>query len=127
MKQQKLPASASLITVIALSGVLLIGGMIVVFNSVDLAKASKAKLNNTEAIVVADTCFEESLQKLKINQNYTGNLTVTLTAGNCQATISNHPTQANFRNILISAAVNEYYFNTSKTIDISVSPFQVVK
>jgi hypothetical protein len=122
----KLRGSVSLTTVILVSAVLLLSGIIVVLNSVDLSKASKGKLMNSVSTIQSYTCFEEVLERLKMNRNYTGTFTISLPNGTCDVAVSIHPTQNNYRNVLINSNANGFFYTENRIVDISVSPIQII-
>jgi hypothetical protein len=124
--QQKISASASVTTVIALTGLLLLGGIIVVLNSIDLAKSSKVKIETSLAQLRARTCFEESLQKIKYDHYYQDTFTINYADGTCQATVVDHDVIPDYKEITITSSVDAYSYQEEKLVDIATSPFDVI-
>lgn len=112
--------SIALTTVIVLTGILLLGGITLTLNSIDLSSGTKDYFARNLAETRLRSCIEESLLKLKSNQAFAGNVVVTYSDGNCTSVISNE--SATVKILTITSTVDEYTLSEIKRVDISTDP-----
>ena len=119
-------ASVSLTTVLLTGTILLLIGLTVIINAVDLANASKDSVNYELNLMRSRSCLEESLNKIKINYTFIGSVSITYSDGACTATVAADPGgNANKRRISVVSTIGNYTFTITKQADLSVSPYIV--
>lgn len=74
----------ALISVLIILAVALIVGLSASFLAINEAQMSLEKYNSSQSYFLANLCAEEALMKLKENENYPGNETITIEDGECQ-------------------------------------------
>lgn len=121
---KKTKASITLTLVIVISSILLLAGLTLVLTTVDLSNSSKISTNLNLAIIRSRSCIDESLYRLKLDVNYTGSTSVTFSDGNCTSTTANSGTP-NLKTLTVVSTVNGFSYQTTKSVDTSVSPFTI--
>ncbi|MBD3329212.1 hypothetical protein GF357_01835 [Candidatus Dojkabacteria bacterium] len=74
-------ANAALVLVVAMSAILIIGGISVVLSSVDLGKSSGDAVSGSYARLNSVSCREEALYKIARDPNYVGDTTLSFDTG----------------------------------------------
>lgn len=96
----------------ALMGVLILGLVIallvpaLLINSTDNFKISESITNSNQALVQTESCAEIALEKLRQNNSYSGNETISLSTGTC--TIRPISGSGQTKTIELSSNVNSY-------------------
>lgn len=122
---RKFKASVSLTTVLVTTAVLLAGSISVLFNIIDMTRTNKDNLMYELNSIRADSCLEESMNKLKFNPNYTGDVSITFIDGSCISNITIDPLNIIIRDLHITSTIDEYHYEMYKKVDISQTPFYV--
>lgn len=123
----KYKAGVALPTVILLASVLMLGGLRVVFNSIDVRRATKSYNIHTEARLRAHSCLEEGIQILKFDADYTGNFTLTFPSGECSAVISNLAGDPEIKELVVSSSYETTQYQMNYRVDVSSYPLKVGK
>lgn len=118
-------ASVALTTVLVTTAVLLAGSISILFNIIDMTRTNKDNLTYELNSIRADSCLEESMNKLKFNPNYTGEVIITFSDGTCLSNITIDPVNNDIRDLYITSNIDEYYHEMYKKVDISQTPFYV--
>jgi hypothetical protein len=116
----------ALITVLLISSILLVGGMALIFSSIDLAKSTKTFNINIQTKILSRSCLEEGLLKIGGNSAYTGTITFTTQSGTCNIVITNDPVTSTTKVVTITATIQTYNFNLVKKVDSTMSPIKVI-
>ena len=124
--KKNLKANVSLTTVLIITTLLLLGGIAVVFTTMDLATSTKSSNNKIINDLQAQSCIEEGLYKLRNNSAFIGQVTVPFVNGVCVVNISVDAQNANQRVFSITSTSNEYQYDIIKHIDISQNPFVII-
>lgn len=122
---KRLKASVSLTTVLVTSAILLVGSITVLFNIIDMSKTNKNNVMYELNNIRADSCLEETMNKLKFNPNYTGTVSIAFTDGNCESIVSIDPVNNDIRVLKITSIIEEYFYSINKRVDVSETPFYV--
>ena len=117
----------ALTTLLIMSTVLIVSGISVVYLSIDSAAVSRNYVNLNHAKSNIQSCLDEALLRITLNRGYTGTANVIIDGTSCTFTVSNHPTNTNYKDVLVSSSFEVNYFSKSFTVDKSVSPIQVVQ
>jgi hypothetical protein len=123
---KKFKANISLTTVLVTTSILLLGGIGVIINSIDLAKSTRSANNFMLNELRARNCIEEGLYRMKLNPSFTGQVNVSFTDGNCIVDISIDPQNGNYRIFAITSIINDYQYSITKHIDITQNPFVIL-
>lgn len=125
--QQKQKGAAALITLIILSTVLLLTGITLVLNSIDLNRSLKGFISNQFLYIQSRTCLEDAMSKIRFNPNYDGTSTFTLNGITCQVTVANNAGNINYRDINLTVNNGEFYYSELKIVNISTNPISVIQ
>ncbi len=127
MRHKYSEGTVALTTVLIISAILLIGGVTVILSGIDLTISTKNFETNRILQGVERTCLEESLNRVKSSSSFTGNITFTEAPTTCTASVSNDPLHVNFKVIAVTSSKGSYTINHTYTVDISQSPFEILK
>jgi hypothetical protein len=122
---KKYEGSASLITVVLLTAILIITGLTVVFMSIDLQKNNLAYKSKVEVKVTAKSCFEESMNVVKDNLTYTGTFNFVENGHSCVSTITS--LGAGISEIEVVATDTVFTYKETHQIDVSQYPPKVLE
>jgi hypothetical protein len=125
LKAKRLQGNISLTTVILVGALLIISGMAVLGNAIDVAMSTKSYFNRNIAEIRLVTCIEESMYKFTKNPNYTGTFSVTYSDGSCQATVTDIGGDPTKKNLALSATVNSFTVTRTKKADTTTSPMSI--
>lgn len=117
--------NVSLTTVILVGALLIVSGMGLLANAIDITLSTKSYFNRMLAESRISTCVEEAMYKLAKNPPYTGPITVAYSDGNCQVQISNIGGDPTKKNLQISATIGQYTVTKTKKADTTTSPMSV--
>lgn len=120
--KRKLRGNVSLTTVIVVGALLIVSGMGLLANSIDIALSTKAYFNQTLADLRVTSCIEEGMFKITKDVAFTGTVSVTYTDGNCETVISNVGGNTSKKRLLITSTVGDYSVTREKFADTTVSP-----
>ena len=118
-------ANVSLTVVLVTSAVLLIGSITIILNVIDMTKTNKDNVMYELNTIRADSCLEESMNRLKFNPNFEGSVSITFEDGSCESIISIDLVNNDLRLLEISSVINEYHYQISKQVDMLQTPFYV--
>ena len=117
---KKVKGNIALTLVIVMSTILLFGGIALVLSSIDLATTSKSSGNTNIALLRSRSCTDDGIYRLKNNPNYVGSFTLTFSDGSCSCTVSGASTT---KTLVVTSTVNNFNYQTTKTVDTSVNPY----
>ena len=126
-KQIQLKANVSLILVLIITAVLVSAGITVLMSSMDLSNSTKDSFNLYLNEMRTRSCLEEGLNRLKNNQLYTGQVSISYTNGLCTVDISTDGSNPSIKIFLINSTVDSYNYSITKKIDISTDPFTILE
>jgi len=126
-KTNKLKATVSLILVLIITAVLISAGMVVLMSSMDLSNSTKDSFNLYLNEMRTRSCLEEGLNRLKNNQAYSGQVSISYTNGLCTVDITNDVSNPNIKIFSIISTVDTYNYSITKKIDISTDPFTILE
>ncbi len=118
--------SVALITVIVLCGILLVSGITIVLMSADLTLSTENYSARTHLDMSLRTCIEESLQRVKMDVTYTGDISFSWNGDSCSATVDDDPVIPGVKRITVDASFEEYEAQREYGYDVSVEPFEPV-
>jgi len=124
---KKRKGAAALITLIILSTFLLVTGITLTLNSIDLNKSLKGFRSTENLYILSRSCSEDALSRLRSNMSYTGTISIVNGSSTCQATVSVDGSNVNYKDIAVSVNDGEFYFNDKIIVDISQSPIVIVQ
>lgn len=124
---KKAEGSIALITVLVVSSILLISGLTIVLSSVDYSKSVKNISKVVDSGPIIDSCFEESMYKIKLNKNITGPFTITVDSLSCNANIQNDAGDPNIKVITISTTIDGNSFQRTRKVNVSSNIFTVIE
>lgn len=124
---QKKKGAAALITLIILSTVLLLTGITLVLNSIDLNRSLKGFISSQFLFIQSRSCLEDAMSKLQFNSGFNGTVTFNSNGITCQAVVSNNAGNSNYRDINLSANNGEFYYSELKIVNISTNPITAVQ
>ncbi|MCA9380736.1 hypothetical protein KC678_00535 [Candidatus Dojkabacteria bacterium] len=116
--------SVALTTVIVLMGILTLGAITLILNTIDANRVNKNLGDYAISDLKAISCVEEGILKVKQDNNYTGNFNVTID-GEEQCDGSVNDLGGQLRQLIVNASNESTNFYREYTIDISTSPFTV--
>jgi hypothetical protein len=123
---KKIKANISLITVLVTTMILLLGGIVVIMNSIDLSHSAKDSFNGIINEMHARSCVEEGLVRIKKDVTFTGQFTITFTDGSCTNVVTtDSPTTV--KKFTISSNASGYNLSLIKKVDTSVDPFVILQ
>lgn len=123
----KLKGNVSLILVLIITAVLISAGMVVLMSSMDLSNSTKDSFNLYLNEMRTRSCLEEGLNRLKNNQSYIGQVSISYTNGLCTVDISTDISNPLVKIFLINSSVDNYNYSISKKVDISTDPFTILE
>lgn len=125
MKSER--GNVALSTVIIVCSVLLLGGVALVLASANLAHSTKNYESRMILEGISRTCLEESLIKLKSEPTYEGQVQYSNSHGSCTATIATDLVDPDLKNIVSESELDEYLLTSTTVVDVSTSPFQIIR
>lgn len=117
----------ALTTVILVSSILVLGGLTLIASSVDYSASVKGFSKAPLADTLSDSCFEDSMYRLKLNKTFTGTTNLTLGTNQCSTNIQNDAGNNSIKIITITSTLDNYTFNKVKRVDVSGSKYVVLK
>lgn len=126
IRNKKQKGAAALLTLIILSTVLLLAGITLVLNSIDLNKSLKGFQTSQSLYIKSRSCFEDAMSKIQFNSGYTGTSSITSSGVTCQATVTINSGNSTYRDIAISANNGEFYYTDTTTINTTTNPISIV-
>ena len=123
---KKVKGAAALVTLIIVSTVLLLSGITLILNSLDLNKALKGYGSSQILYIQSRSCLEDAMSKLLFNSSYTGTASITSQGITCQTTVALNGSNSNHRNIELTANDGEFYYSDNIVVDISLNPITIV-
>lgn len=125
MKKNSFKGAVALLTVLFISSILMVGGMVLVFTTVDLGKNISNRVNYTISSQNLQICKEEILLRLKNTPTLTGSFQLIFSNVTCNVVIENEPPGENIKILDIESNYLEFFKKMSFRIDTSVKPFIV--
>ncbi|MCC7303864.1 hypothetical protein IT418_00380 [bacterium] len=117
---KRIEGNISLTTVILVGALLIVSGMAVLSNAMDISLSTKSYLNRSMTDLRALTCIDEGMYRLAQNVTYTGNFTVTFPDGSCQVTVAT--VNATTKSITTTATYGQFSVTRVKQVNIAVTP-----
>ncbi|PIY16829.1 hypothetical protein CO112_02200 [Candidatus Dojkabacteria bacterium CG_4_9_14_3_um_filter_150_Dojkabacteria_WS6_41_13] len=124
-KQKRAKGNISLTTVILVGALLIVSGMAVLSNAIDIAMSTKSYFNRTMTDIRTSTCIEEGMRKLVKLSSYTGTVSVTYPDGSCQVVIADVVGDPTHKTMAITTTYNEYTLLRNKKVNITTNPMSV--
>ncbi len=124
--KEKQKGAAALIALIIMSTILLLSGTSLVLNSIDLNKSLKGLINTNQVSIEAESCIEDSLEKLSENSSFTGTINLSASDIDCTAEISSD-VNPSYKIISVSSNNGEYFYQKSVEVDITHNPISIVQ
>lgn len=118
--ETKINGNISLTTVILVGALLIVSGMAVLSNAMDISLSTKSYLNRSMVDLRVITCIDEGMYRLAQNVTYTGSFTVTYPNGSCQVTVA--IVNATTKSITSTGIYGSYQATRTKQVNTSVSP-----
>lgn len=125
VKGLRLKANISLTTVILVGALLIVSGMAVLSNAIDVAMSTKSYFNKAMADIRVSTCIEEGMYKLTKLSTFTGTVSVTYSDGNCQVVISNIGGDPTKKNLQVTAVYGQFTVTRTKKGDTATTPMSI--
>ena len=120
--KNRVKGSISLTTVILAGAILIVTGMAVLTNAIDIAMSTKSYFGKTVAETRIPSCVEESLLSISKLTTFTGTVTVPYTDGNCTSIVTNVVGDPTKKLLTITATYGEYSAKRVKKVDTTTSP-----
>lgn len=116
----KFKGNISLTTVILVGALLIVSGMAVLSNAMDISLSTKSYLNRSMVDLRVLTCIDEGMYRLAQNVTYTGSFTVTYPDGSCEVTVST--VNATTKTITSTGIYGSYRATRTKQVNTAVTP-----
>lgn len=123
--QEKVAGNISLTTVILVGAILIVSGMAVLSNAIDIAMSTKSYFNRNMADLRASTCIDEGMYKIAKQSTYTGTTTVNYADGNCVVVITNIGGDPTKKNLAITARYGLFTVTRTKRADTATTPISI--
>ncbi|MFZ6021984.1 MAG: hypothetical protein ACOYT9_00755 [Patescibacteria group bacterium] len=120
--KKRITGNVSLTTVIVVGALLIVSGMGLLANAIDVAMSTKSYFNQSLAGLQITSCVEEGMYKITKDVAFTGTVTVNYSDGNCQVVISNVGGNTSKKRLLVTAVVGDYTVTREKFADTTTSP-----
>lgn len=123
--KNKVRGYIALTIVIILIPVMMMGGVELLYNNIDFMKSAKSLSDSEKLSFSLRSCTEESIQRIKKNPLFTGQLLYTINGFACDVTITNNATNPAIK--IIDSKVNSGILNKReiKNLDTSKSPYEL--
>jgi len=121
MRTNNQKGSVALTTVIVISAILLFSGISILITNIDLTRVANDYNNRLVVTLGIESCFEESLYKLKYDRTYTGTINLSNGFGDCSSLIEDDG--VDIKKFTLTSNLDEYYYEVTRRVDISVFPF----
>jgi hypothetical protein len=118
----RLRGNISLTTVIIVGALLIVSGMAVLANAIDVSMSTKSYFNRTMGDIRVAACLEEGMYKLSRTPTFVGTVSLTYPDGSCQVvidTIGGDPTK---KSLAVTGVFGEFTVTRSKKADTTTSP-----
>lgn len=112
----------ALTTMLVVMAVLTASGIALVYTSINLRNSTQAYYHSKLASVYMSNCLEESVDRLKYDQAFTGTFNFSQNGENCDVTVSNDP-QPDVKVIDITSISDSYQVDKQFRLDISDYPY----
>ena len=126
MRRKLYKGAIALPTAVLIGSVLLLGGLSVVLNSVDVKRATAGYNEFTGARLEAKACQEEAMMKLKWNPTYTGNFNLTFPDGVCDVVVSDIG-PATLKEVVVTSSNIDSDYEMKYEVDVSDYPLTVTR
>lgn len=126
LKNKKEKGAAALVTLIIVSTILLLSGVTLVLNSIDLNKSLKGFQSTQTLYIKSRSCFEDAMSRIQFNPGYTGTISITSDEITCQAVVSINSENGNHRDINLSSDDGEFFYSEFTVIDATTNPISIV-
>lgn len=123
--KRKKKGMIALVTVIVISGILLVTGIALVLASADLAMSAKGYAAKVNLQSTMRTCLEESIYKLKFDDTFTGQISHSGSSGSCTADVSDD-INPGIKNIDVTTLYGDYTNGKLFQVDVSQEPYQLL-
>lgn len=123
--QKKVAGNISLTTVIMVGAILIVSGMAVLSNAIDISMSTKSYFNRTMADIRISSCIDEGMYRLTKQPTYTGTVSVTYTDGTCQVVITNIGGDVTKKNLAVTATFSNFTATRVKKADTTTSPISM--
>jgi len=124
-RSENYKAYVALTTILIIIPILLMGGIALLYSNMNLLISTQSMYASSLSNNEYNTCLEESVLKIKRDNNYTGTLTINFPSYTCTAVISNYMGNTNIKQIDITVTSGIYTYNRVQIVDISISPYSV--
>lgn len=114
----------ALTTVLVLVPMLLLIGITLIVNNIDLLITSHSLYEHKTLELKAITCQEEALFRIKDNISFTGANSITINGSTCTYTVTDG-SSSGLKEILIDINNGEYHYSKEKTVDTNQNPFMI--
>ena len=119
--------SVALMTVIALTVLLVSVGSALVLSSADYLISGRDFSERLSIDLMSRTCLEEGMYRLKLNKSYVGTFTYTDGPHMCEIEISLQGGDPNLKQIEIDIDRGNYSLTNVFQVDMTSKPYQVTK
>lgn len=119
---RKYDASVALTTLIIIIAILMSFGITISKTAVDLGYTSRGYVTDSSSRMLARSCLEEVLYKIKEDQALTGTFNLNINDRTCEMLIENG-SSADLKNITITQSVDSYTRIEHWEINTSSSPY----
>lgn len=124
MKGKQLKGSIALTTVLIATSVLMILGMALLSNTIDLTNTGKAYSNEYVLDTLQQSALEEGLYELVADNTYIGNFSYQVNGNTCNIGISN-TLLPQIKEVAVECTYDGYTGRMTKKVDTSSSPYTI--
>lgn len=121
----KYKGAIALTTMLVVMAVLTASGIALVLTSINLRNSTRAYYNSKLASVYITNCLEESVDRLKIDKAFVGEIDIELDGGQCVVNVSDDE-QAGVKILNISSTANSFNAVKEYRLDTSEYPFTLL-
>lgn len=124
-QKKRIRGNISLTTVILVGALLIVSGMAVLSNAMDIALSTKSYVNRQFAELRTVSCIEEGMRQLTRNASFTGTRSIAFSDGNCEVIVSNLDGEPNRKMMVITSDYNGNVVTRTKFVKTDVSPMEL--
>lgn len=121
-KALRLRGNISLTTVIIVGALLIVSGMAVLSNAIDVSMSTKSYFNRIIGDMRVAACLEEGMYKISRTPTFVGTVSLTYPDGSCQVVVDNIGGDPTKKSLAVTGVFGEFTVTRTKKADTTTSP-----
>jgi len=122
LNKTRLQGNISLTTVIIVGTLLIVSGMAVLSNAIDVSMSTKSYFNRIVTDIRVAACLEEGMYKISRTPAFVGTVSLIYPDGSCQVVIDNIGGDVTKKSLLVTGVYGEFTVSRSKKADTTTNP-----